>query len=249
MAYPGAMGLLLGLSHDVRDRTAPAAQAYLGMREARVESLTSMVNAFQKQVHTWPEQLHHTSRHASRPPSRDPSQPPRPRRPRSPRRRGGPPGHRGATRTLIPVEAGAARGAIKPAQCLHGQGPFSGDAPTPWRHQGIARPPRQPVVTEEQGQQLPCPLGGESTRAPWPAGVPRGTYGPRVQATVARYPGASRVSKRPTQQAMAEGCGVPMRVGTISQVAQATPAGVAAPVEEARTYGPKPAGAPRDETR
>jgi transposase len=128
------MELLPGLSHEVRERTAPEAQAYIGMLEARVESLTSMVDALQKQVHTLQEQLHPTSRNSSRPPSSDPSQPPRARRPRSPRRRGGQPGHRGATRTLIPVEAVDEIVAIKPEQCRHCQGPLSGDDPTPWRH-------------------------------------------------------------------------------------------------------------------
>jgi len=57
-----------------------------------------------------------------------------------------------------------------------------------------------------------------------------------VQATVALYTGAYRLSKRATQQMMDEVFGVPMRVGTISPWEQATTAAVAAPVEEARTY-------------
>ncbi len=72
MAYPCAMELLPGLSHEVRERTAPEAQAYIEMLEARVEILTSMVDALQKQVHTLQEQLHQTSRNSSRPPSSDP---------------------------------------------------------------------------------------------------------------------------------------------------------------------------------
>ena len=242
------MELLPGLSHEVRGRTAPEAQAYIGMLEARVELLTSMVDALQEQLHTLQEQLHQTSRNSSRPPSSDPSQPPRPRRPRSPRRRGGQPGHRGATRTLLPVEAVDEIVAIKPEQCLHCQSPLSGDDPTPWRHQVIEIPPLKPVVTEYQWHQLTCSLCGEITRAPWPAGVPSGTYGPRVQATVALYTGAYRLSKRTTQQAMEEVFGVPMSVGTISQLEQATTAVVAAPVEEARTYVQKQAVAHLDET-
>src|SRR3989475_6748817 len=96
-------------------------------------------------------------------------------------------------------------------------------------------PPIQPVVTEYQWHQLVCPACGTTTRAPWPAGVPSGTYGPRVQATVALCTGAYRLSKRTTQQVMAEVFGVPMSVGTISPLEQATTEAVAAPVEEART--------------
>jgi Transposase IS66 family len=56
------------------------------------------------------------------------------------------------------------------------------------------------------------------------------------------------LSKRTTQQALEEMCGVPMRVGTISPLEPATTAVVAAPVEEARTYVQKQAVAHLDET-
>src|SRR5207244_1298465 len=51
-----------------------------------------------------------------------------------------------------------------------------------------------------------------------------------------------------TQQAMDEVCGVPMRVGTISQLEHATTAAVAAPVEAARMYVHEQAVAHLDET-
>jgi transposase len=69
-----------------------------------------------------------------------------------------------------------------------------------------------------------------------------------VQATVALCPGAYRLSKRTTQQVMAEVFGVPMSVGTMSPLEQATTAAVAAPVEAARTYVHAQAVAHLDET-
>ncbi len=224
------------LRHEVWEWTPPEAQAYIRALEARVETLTSIVHALQEQVGTLQEQLNQTSRNSSRPPSSDPLQHQRPQRPRGQRRRGGQPGHPGSTRTLIPVADVDEVVVIKPAQCTHCQAPLSGDDPTPWRHQVIEIPPLKPVVTEYQWHQLACPACGETTRAPWPAGVPSGTYGPRVQATVALCTGAYRLSKRTTQQAMEEVFGVPMSVGTISPVEQATTEALAAPVEEARTY-------------
>jgi transposase len=65
---------------------------------------------------------------------------------------------------------------------------------------------------------------------------------------VALYTGADRLSKRTTQPVMDEVCGVPMRVGTIGPLEQATTEAGAAPVEEARTYGPAQEVAPLDET-
>ena len=241
MAYLVTMETPVALPRDIWERTPPQAQAYIGALEARVTALVAMVQTLQ-------EQLHQTSRNSSRPPSSDPPLPPRPHRPRGQRRRGGQPGHPGSTRTLIPVEEVEEVVVIKPAQCTYCQAPLSGDNPKPWRHQVIALPPIKPVVTEYQWHQLVCPACGETTRAPWPAGVPSGTYGPRVQATVALCTGAYRLSKRTTQQMMDEVFGVPMSVGTISSLEQATTAAVAAPVEEARTYVPEQAVAHLDET-
>jgi transposase len=195
-----------------------------------------MVHALQAQVGTLQDQLHQTSRNASRPPASDPPQHQRPHRPRGQRRRGGQLGHPGSTRTLLPVEEVDEVVGIKPTQCTHCQAPLAGDDPKPWRHQVIEIPPIKPVVTEYQWHQLACPSCGATTRAPWPAGVPSGTYGPRVQATVALCTGAYRLSKRTTQQAMEEVFSVPMSVGTISPLEQATTEAVAAPVEAARTY-------------
>jgi hypothetical protein len=57
------------------------------------------------------------------------------------------------------------------------------------------------------------------------------------------------LSKRTTQPMMDEVCGVPMSVGTISPLEQATTAALAAPVAEARTAMQEPAVAHLDETR
>src|SRR5438445_11672183 len=229
------------LPQEIWDQTPPEAQAYIGTLEARVAALVAMVQALQ-------EQLHQTSRNSSRPPSSDPPLPQRPHRPRGQRRRGGQPGHPGSTRTLIPVEEVDEVVVIKPAQCTHCQAPLSGDDPTPWRHQVIEIPPIKPVVTEYRWHQLACPACGETTRASWPESVPSGTYGPRVQATVALCTGSYRLSKRTTGQVMDDLFGVPMSVGTISQSEKATTEVVAEPVEEARAYVQEQAVAHLDET-
>jgi Family of unknown function (DUF6444)/zinc-finger binding domain of transposase IS66 len=138
-----------------------------------------MVQALHEHNRALQEQLHQTSRNSSRPPSSDPPHSERPHRPGSKRRRGGQPGHPGHTRPLLPVEEVDEVVVIKPEQCTYCQAPLAGDAPKPWRHQVIEIPPITPVVTEYQWHQLVCATCGEVTRAPWPAGVPSGTYGPR----------------------------------------------------------------------
>src|SRR5215218_2899641 len=227
MAYPAAMETRPALSHEVWEQTPPKAQAYIQALEARVATLEGMMQALQ-------DQLNQTSRNSSRPPSSDPPQSERPRRPRTTRRRGGQPGHPGHTRPLVPVDEVDEVVGLKPEQCTHCHAPLLGDDPTPWRHQVIELPPIKPVVTEYQWHQLVCSACGEVTRAPWPEGVPSGTYGPRVHATVALYTGAYRLSKRMTGQVMDDVFGVPMSMGTVSQSEQATTQVLAPPVEEAR---------------
>jgi transposase len=97
------------------------------------------------------------------------------------------------------------------------------------------------VRTASPWPQVPCPACGEPPRAPWPAGVPRGTDGPRVHATGAQCPGASRLSPRPTGQGRGDLFGVPRRGGSSSQAEQAPTAVFAPPVQAARAGVETPA--------
>src|SRR5918999_6070282 len=236
------------LTPDIWERTPPEAQAYIGTLESRLSALEASVQALREQNGTLQERLHQTSRNSSRPPSSDPPQSPRSRRPRSGRRRGGQPGHAGHTRTLVPVEEVDEVVVLKPDRCSGCQAPLWGEDARPFRHQVIEIPPIQPVVTEYQWHQLTCPSCGETTRAPWPKGVPSGTYGPRVHAMVALCSGSYRLAKRTTAQEMEDVFRVPMSVGTISQSEKATTEVLAEPVEEVRAYVPEQPVAHLDET-
>jgi transposase len=141
------------LPQDLWEQTPPEVRAYIVTLEARVTALESMVQALQDPVRLLEERLNQTSRNSSRPPSSDPPSSPRSKRPRSKRRRGGQPGHRGQTRTLIPVEDVDQIVPLKPEQCHGCQAPLSGDDRAPFRHQVIEMPPIQPVVTEYQWHQ------------------------------------------------------------------------------------------------
>lgn len=222
------------LPQDLWEQTPPEVRAYIVTLEARVTALEAMVQALQEENRALQEQLKQNSRNSSRPPSSDPPQSPRAKRPRSRRRRGGQPGHPGQTRSLIPVEDVNEVVSLKPDQCRGCQAPLEGEDPAPFRHQVIEMPPIAPVITEYQWHQLTCLECGETTRLPWPAGVPSGPYGPRVHATVALCTGSYRLSKRTTQQVLDELFGVPMSVGTISQSEKTTTAVIAEPVQEAR---------------
>jgi transposase len=136
----------------------------------------------------------------------------------------------------------------KPAQCAHCQPPVEGDDPQPHRHQVPEVPPVTPVVTEYQLPRLLCPACGVPTRAPSPAGVPPGGLGPRVQALVALCTGASRLSKRTTQEGMAGLCELPRGLGAMPHLAQAPVQAVAAPGAAARADVRTPPVAHLEET-
>jgi transposase len=223
------------------DRTPRAVQDYIRALEARVATLEAIVEELL-------ERLQQDSRTSSRPPSSDPPSRQRPRRPPSGRRPGGQPGHRGQTRTLVPVEEVDVVRPLKPEACARCQQPLDGDDPQPQRHQVAEIPPRRPVVTEYQLHQLACPVCGTMTRASWPEGVPTGIYGPRAQAIAALCTGAYRLSKRTTQRVLDELFGLPMSLGTLSTLEGATTQAVAVPVEEARAYVQEQARVPLDET-
>src|SRR5262249_18021926 len=196
------------------------------------------------------ERLQQDSHNSSRPPSSDPPQALRKRTRRGPsgRKRGGQPGHPGQSRAVIPTTAVDTIVPVKPTQCARCQHPLVGEDPQPYRHQVTEVPPVQPVVTEYQLHRLVCPACGASTRAPLPGGGPPGGFGPRVPAIVALGTGAYRLSKRTTQEVMADLFGLSMSLGTIPQLEQATAHAVADPVAEARTYVRTQPSAHLDET-
>ena len=219
------------LSQEVWERTPAEAQAYIRALEARVAALEATVQRLL-------ERLRMDSQNSSQPPSHDPLATRRPRRRRTPsgRQPGGQPGHQGQTRALVPREAVAAVLPVKPTHCSRCQHPLPGEDGQPRRHQVTDLPPVQPVVTEYQLHSLLCPACGATTRADLPMGVPAGGFGPRVHAIVALCTGAYHLSKRTTQEVMADLFGIPLSLGTIANLEHATVQALAGPVAEAQTY-------------
>jgi transposase len=235
--------------------TPVAAQALLVMLWAEAQQLRTEVTrlrdqvvSLQDQVANLREQVQRSSRNSSRPPSSDPptGKPRRPKaRGRSP---GGQPGHEGHGRGLLPIEQVDQIVPVKPSCCRQCGAWLSGDDPHPQRHQVTEVPPVRAQVTEYQLHTLRCPECQRLTEAAWPAGVPRGAFGPRVQALVSLLSGAYRLSQRQIQALLADGFGVELSLGTVSQLEQASAAGLAAPVAAAVDYVQQQAVANVDET-
>jgi transposase len=207
------------------------------VQAAMLAQLRAEVAQLKATIEELAQRLGRNSRNSSQPPSADPPQTlPRVRHEPSGRRAGGQPGHEGQARALLPEETVDAVIPVKPVQCLHCQHPLQGADPQPQRHQVTEIPRVKPVVTEYQLHRLVCPVCGAATRAELPTGVPRGGFGPRVQAVTALCTGAYHLSRRTTQTVLEDLFGVSMSLGTVANLEQATTQALVAPVAEARAF-------------
>ena len=181
--------------------------------------------------------LNQTSRNSSKPPSSDPpSTAPRRAKEPSGRKPGGQPGHTGHGRTLKPETEVDQIIEVWAEQCGQCGTLVLGADPEPERHQVMELPRITPVVTEYRRHRLSCVACGASTQAPWPATMPLGSFGPRVQATVGYLTGRIGASQREVQEILATMCQTEVSVGSVGALEQAVSAALAAPVAEAETY-------------
>ena len=218
-------------------------------RDDRIEELEALVERLMRRVAELEAQLAQFSGNSSRPPSTDPPGAPPPSRPkRTGRRRGGQPGHEKHSRALVPPEQVDKAQTCKPKACRRCGKAVAGNDPDPYRHQVIEIPRAKATVEEFQLHALRCERCGITTRATLPPGVPTSPFGPRLQALVAVLSGAYRLSKRAIEELVGDAFGVPIALGSVSSLEQATSEALAAPVEEIAQTLPKESIVHMDET-
>jgi len=188
------------------------------------------------------------SSNSSKPPSSDGPGVSRGEKPKTGRRRGGQPGHKGSRRSLLPPDKVDAFIESRPEACGRCSKVLFGDDPNPRRRQIVELPPVAPHVTEVVYHALCCPDCGMVTRAPEPPGLPRGAFGPRLLSIVTLLTGKFGVSKRGAREFLSDVLGVNLAVGSISKAEAIVSDSVAAAVEEARAYVRAQPSANLDET-
>lgn len=205
--------------------------------ETEVASLKAAVAELTATVEDLRRQLGQNSKNSHRPPSTDPpgAVGPAPKGKKK-RKRGGQPGHPGACRGLVGPDEVDELQEIAPKQCSGCGGRLRGTDLNPARHQVTELPPITPFVTEYRLHALRCDCCGQTTRASLPAGVPRGAFGPRLQAMIAMFSGAYRLSKRNVEQIAADCFGLQISLGSISNLESATSDALAEPVGEVLEY-------------
>ena len=193
----------------------------------RVGELVEANRRLEARVAELERRLTRSSRNSSLPPSQDPpSAPPRPKKPVSERKPGGQPGHEGTTRPLLPlaqVEEVIDHWPERCGACAHLFGEEERvDAAAPQRHQVSELPPIAITVSEHRLHRLRCPGCAAETRAELPADVPRGAFGPRLQAAVATLAVRNRVSRRDTSELVRDLFGADLSTGSIDAIVRRT---------------------------
>ena len=222
----------------------PVVEVLLAL-SARLEVQDAQLAALAERVEELEQRLKRDSRNSSLPPSHDPPWLGKRGRSRGTgRKQGGQPGHVGHGRSLFPIERVSEIVEHWPQRC--GCGHVFGDeervsSEPPARHQVAELPPLAVEISEHRLRRLCCPVCGRTVRAELPDGVPRGCFGPKLEAAVAALTVRDRLSRRQLVQLMDELFGCPIAVGTIDAILSRT-AETLEPVydkllEQARTAG------------
>ena len=200
--------------------------ALVQIHQQRIAELESRVNDLEARLKL-------NSTNSSKPPSSDPiglkREPPTPP---SGRKRGGQPGHRKAHRALVPPEKVHQRFDCKPTACRRCGQELRGHDPAPVIHQVAELPRIEPLVDEYRLHRLACPDCGETTCGVLPPGVPRGGFGPDLQAVLAMFAGAYRLSKRQVQRLASDLYALSISTGMVSKLERRSSEILEAPYNE-----------------
>ncbi len=190
---------------------------------ALIEAMQLQIDALQDEVRSLKDRLDSNSRNSSEAPVHRPD-PPQATAAQDPsgKKRGGQPGHKRATRPLVPPEQLADTITCKPAACSGCGGALDGSDPQPIRHQVAEVPPVRPVVIEYQLHRLTCPGCGKTTRGPLPEGVPGGSFGPRLRAMLSLLAAEFRLAKRPVQRLARTMLGLDICLGMVAKLERQT---------------------------
>lgn len=197
------------IPEELWDQIPTAAQA----------AIRAAFTALEQRIADLEARLNRNSSNSSKPPSAEPLHVERrPPEPTSQRRRGGQTGHRRHTRELVPPERLDAVVECKPEACPDCGHALAGDDAEPIRHQVAELPEVRPRVVEYRLHRLRCPGCDATHRAALPEGVPRGAFGPRLQAWAALLSGGYRLSKRQVVRLFADLLGVSISAGMVAKL-------------------------------
>jgi transposase len=198
----------------------------------RIAELEALVRDLQLRLNT-------NSSNSSLPPSANPPSAPKPvAKPRTGRKPGGQPGHRGHFRHRLPPERVNKIVLYVPETCSRCQNPLpqepSPGDPEPTWHQVAELPEPAVIITEHQGHARTCANCGTVTRTSIPPHIAANVIGPRLAATMSYLAGRHHLGKRGVQEYVENALGVPISLGTVVALEQQTSAALASAHDEAK---------------
>ena len=204
---------------------------------AGLEEKAEEVESLKTEVAALRERLGQNSANSSQPPSSDAPHHRRPaRRESSGRKQGAQVGHPGKGRSLKPAAEVDRVVDLRPERCARCGRPLRGDDAQPRRHQVTEIPPARAEVVEYRRHTLCCERCGSQTPAVWSEEVPEGSFGARLQATVAYWTGRLGLSHRDCVEALDVLHGVRLSLGTVAALQRQVSQAVAAPVATAQQF-------------
>jgi transposase len=196
-------------------------------------AVLALIQTFEQRIAALEARLNQNSSNSSKPPSTEPLHAKRqPPRPSSKKPRVGQPGHKRQTPELVPVEQLTGSVEIKPDCCTGCGHTLDGHDPEPIRHQVAELPEIRPEVIEYRLHRLTCPCCGADNRAKLPQDIPRGAFGPRLQAWAGLLSGAYRLSKRQVQRLLSDLLGFSISTGMIAKLQRQAGEILAGPMAE-----------------
>ena len=148
------------------------------------------------------------------------------------RKQGAQQGHKAVSRPLLPLRDGDTIIDSKPETCAHCSGSLLGCSdPEPYRQQHydveiIRR------VTEYRKHKIACPSCGEITEGILPEEANKNAYSPKLSALVATLTGLFHMSRRMTKLFIENVTGVPISVGSVSNLEKEVTKAVAPVMEK-----------------
>lgn len=231
------------------EKTLPSVQAVLTLLWEENQILKGQVERFQSQVEKLNERVNKNSQNSSKPPSSDPPQKPKYSKPElSGEKKGGRNGHHGHGRKLKPPDQVSRIVKSLPTKCKDCGAALVGEDEQPERHQVSELPKIVPEIVEYQRHSLNCRVCGAKNRAEWPAEMPKGSFGERLQGLIGYLGGRFGISHRDMGELLETVFEVEISLGSIPAQQQRVSQALKEPVEAACQYVQKQAAVNLDET-
>ena len=228
--------------------------AQIARLQQQVADLTEQLTRMTTRMRELETRLDQNASNSSIPPSANPPQAPPPvRKQPTGRKPGGQPGHTAHLRTRLPTQRLTEPIVhYRPEICVTCQHalpstPASHDPPPRW-HQVVELPAIPVQVTEYQAHARTCPRCGQVTWASIPDDIRAHVCGPRLTATLSFLSGVLHASRRGIEEFVETVLGVPIALGTVSNLEQEMSVALAAAHAEAQQAVQQAAAKHVDET-